>query len=121
MASIQRRDELRKYAPHEFFVRILVPHLQLFDHLAEITIAAEFHVQMKVLGRFVVFSLVVSDNVGVSEFLEDGEFCLQLLALFGRHFGVTDLLSTEHLKYDVRYNEVNSVQVLSLPVHLTCV
>jgi hypothetical protein len=44
-----------------------------------------------------MFSLKVSDDVWMPKFLENGEFGLELLPLFGSHFGVADLFSAEYL------------------------
>lgn len=97
MTAIQRSDKLCKHTPHELFIGALIPQLQLFDHLAQIAIAAVLHIQMQILSRFVVFSLKVSDDVWMPKLLENGKFGLELFALFRGHLGVADLFSAEHL------------------------
>jgi len=68
MASVQGRDQLRKYTPDETFGRSLVILLIAFDHLTQVAIPAILHVQMQILGVLKVVSLKVLDNVRVFKF-----------------------------------------------------
>jgi hypothetical protein len=98
MASVESGDELAEYAPHKILWRADILALVFLDDLAEVSIAAVFHVQMKVAGVLQVVSLKVLDDIGVLELLENGQFSLKLLLFLLGHVPVGDFLATEDLR-----------------------
>jgi len=97
VAAVQGADDLAEDAPHKLLLAHLVLVLEVADDTAEVAVAAVFHVQVKVLGCLDVVALKVGDNVGVSQLFQDGQFGLQLFALFLGHFEVADLFPAENL------------------------
>lgn len=98
MTSVKCCDQLGEDTPDELLLCILVLGLEPLDDLAEIPAAAVLHVQVKILSRFEMISFEVLHDVRVLQFLEDGQFGLQLFPFFGRHLRVTDLFPTEDLE-----------------------
>jgi hypothetical protein len=97
MAAIKRTDNLAKDAPYKLLLANLVLVLEVSDDAPQIAIATVFHVQMQVLGGLDVVPLKVCDDVGMPEFLENGELGLELFALLLRHFQVADFLAAQDL------------------------
>lgn len=95
VAAVEGADDLAEDAPDELLLAHEVLVLQVADGAAQISVAAVLHVQVQVLARFDVVALEVGDDVGMAQFLEDGQLGLQLLALLLRHLAVADLLAAE--------------------------
>lgn len=95
VATIQGGHKLRKDAPDESLLCVLVLGLKISNNTAQIAIATVFHVDVQVLTGFEMFAAVVSDNVGVAKGRKNGELCVQLLALLLGHFEVADLFAAE--------------------------
>lgn len=93
VTTVQRQGQLPKDTPDKGFGRSLTLVLEIPNNPAEISISAVFHVQVQVLARLEVFSVVVLDNVVVSKMREDLEFGVELLALLLGHAMVRDLLA----------------------------
>lgn len=95
MTSVQSRDELRKGSPNERLGSPLALIREVLDHSAQVAASTVFHVQVELLLAFQVLTVVVGDNVGVSEARETLEFGVELFSFFLGHFAVVDFLSAE--------------------------
>lgn len=93
MAAIQSHDQLAKYAPNKAFLCPVSLELEVLDHSPEITIATVLHIQMQVLARLQMLTVVVGNDVGVSQVGEDLELGVQLFTLLLGHAEVRDLLA----------------------------
>lgn len=81
MASVESEGQLAEDAPDEALLSSLALKLQVFDDSPEVSIATVLHIQVQVLARFQVLTVVVSNDVGVSEVGEDLKLGVELLAL----------------------------------------
>ena len=97
MAAIQRSCELRHYTPHKVFLGIFVRVDKVFDYCSQVSSTTVLHVQIKVLGRFEVFAMIVGHDVGVSQGAQDVEFGGELLALLVGHLYIVYLFATQYL------------------------
>lgn len=82
VTAIQCKNQLAEDAPDKAFLSPLAFQLQILDDPSQISIATVFHVKVQVLTGFEVLSVVVGDDVGVSEVGEDLELGVQLFSFF---------------------------------------
>jgi len=97
VAAVQGADDLAEDAPDELLLAHLVLVLEVADDTSEVAVAAVLHVEVKVLRCLDVVALEVGDDVGVAEFLEDGQLGLELLAFLLRHLEIADFLAAQDL------------------------
>lgn len=95
VAPIQGTHQLREDRPHEILLRPLPALRQLLHQPAQVAVAAVLHVQVQVRGGLNVLARLVLHDVGVDELLEDGNFGVELGALFVRHAVVGDFFAAE--------------------------
>lgn len=69
VATVEGSAQLRENAPDELLVGELALSLEALDDLAEIAIAAVFHVDVKVVRRLKVHAVDVLDDVGMAQLL----------------------------------------------------
>lgn len=93
VATEQGQNQLAEYAPNEALLRPLTLEGEVLDHPTEVAVAAVLHVQVQILGDLQVFTVVVGDDVGVTEGREDLELGVELFALFLGHAQVGDFLA----------------------------
>lgn len=98
VTSIQSSDHLSEDAPHEVLVGHLATPLEILYVSPKISVLTVLHVYVQVRSGFDVLTLVVGDDVGVSQAFQDGELCLQLFSLPRRHLKVADFLAAEDLR-----------------------
>lgn len=97
VAAIQSGHQLGQNTPNKLLFRIFVRGLEVLDDHAQVTAPAVFHVEIQVLRGLEVFSVVVGDDVGVSQGTQDIEFGRELFPFFLGHLDVVDFLPAENL------------------------
>jgi hypothetical protein len=74
VAPVQTLNNLRKNLPNRLFRHILTGFPTLFNQLAEVPLLTVFHNHVDPLVRLVDDSVVVFDDVGAAQVLQDVDF-----------------------------------------------
>lgn len=97
VTAVESIHNLGEYGPDKFLLGKLVLVLEILDDATEVAVATVFHVEMQILRGLEMFALVVADDVGMDELLEDGQLGLELFFFLLGHFGVGYFLAAENL------------------------
>ena len=95
MTAVQSHGSLGEDAPNKTFGGILLLRLQVQYCPPKVSIAAIFHVKMKILADLEVLAVVIGNNVLMSEGRKDLKLGMQLFSLLLRHSAVRYFLAAE--------------------------
>jgi hypothetical protein len=93
VTTVKGQRQLTEDAPDERLRSPLALVLEVPDDPAQVPVPTVFHIQVQVLARLEVLSVVVLNDVVVSKMREDLELGVKLLPLLLGHAMVRDLLA----------------------------